>query len=191
VVTAHAANFATGVKEAIGDAGKSGANNGIGVSVATTSGKVTSVTVYNPFVATETYKASTANLGVSVSVVTKNGQVTKVSAYGPNYVTTVRASAAAVDTHVPTEKAVRAAIDEKFAGLDTAMHFIGVVTALPQSANEGDIVVVGTGGSTAGLVEGQEYVYCATAPGASTYKWELIGDQQTYATKAAVEDALD
>lgn len=128
--------------------------------------------------------------GITVSVTTSGGGVTAVSVDGPEIVKSTTGiaatSGAASDDKVASEKAIRKAIDDKFAGLDSAMHFKGVVTSLPTTSNvQGDIVVVGanpTGyitsagvGTTTStnnkkLVQGQEYIYDGS-------KWELIGDQ--------------
>ena len=151
-----------------GTSTKSGSSNSIQVDVTTTSGVVTAVVVSNPFVATEVTKSGTSN-GVTVSVTTKNGQVTAVA---------VAASEIA-----------------------NVMHFKGTSTTLPSwgestTQKAGDIWIVGanpTGyitssgwGSTTStgntkLVAGQEYV--KTSSGG----FELIGDQNTYATKAYVD----
>ena len=158
-------------KASIGDGSASGASNGIQVDVTTTSGIVTAVAVSNPFVATEVTKSGTSN-GVTVGVTTKNGQVTAV---------TVAASEIA-----------------------NVMHFKGTSTTLPSwgestAQKAGDIWIVGanpTGyitssgwGSTASagntkLVAGQEYVKTSTGG------FELIGDQNTYATKAYVDASV-
>lgn len=158
-------------KASIGDGSSTGSSNGIQVDVTTTSGVVTAVAVSNPFVATEVTKSGTSN-GVTVGVTTKNGQVTAV---------TVAASEIA-----------------------NVMHFKGTSTTLPswgESAAQkaGDIWIVGanpTGyitssgwGSTTStgntkLVAGQEYV--KTSSGG----FELIGDQNTYATKAYVDASV-
>ena len=79
---------------------------------------------------------------------------------------------------VVSEKAVKAYVDGKFTALDNAMHFKGVVKALPTEGNKaGDIVVIGADPTGEGLVQGQEYIYNGSS-------WELIGDQNTYALNA-------
>lgn len=60
------------------------------------------------------------------------------------------------------------------AGLSGAVHFIGVKDALPESANNGDIVIVGN----------KEYVY-ATADS----KFHELGDETIYAVKGEIVDA--
>ena len=64
------------------------------------------------------------------------------------------------------------------------MKFRGVVasTANVTSPASGDIVVIGAD-PTGGAVTGQEYIYDGS-------KWELIGDQNTYATKAYVDTSV-
>ena len=61
------------------------------------------------------------------------------------------------------------------------MHFAGVVEALPASGKAGDIVVIGATPTGEGLVAGQEYIYDGA-------KWELIGDQKSYAMNAYSKD---
>jgi len=69
------------------------------------------------------------------------------------------------------------------------MHFRDVVTTLPSTNNvKGDIVVVGVN-PTSPLVQGQEYIWTSTTS-TGTNHWELIGDQNTYATKAYVDTQL-
>ena len=118
---------------------------------------------------------------VTVYVTTSAGSVNKVYV-GVQKATSIAASGFASDNMLATEKAVREALNS----LDNAMHFTGVVTYLPESGKAGDIVVIGanpTGANPTGanLVAGQEYIYDGK-------KWELIGDQNTYAMNAYSKD---
>ena len=131
--------------------------------------------------------------GVAVTVSTANGGVTDVGVAitsasllstldltdfaGKDVVTAIGPSSgtgAATDNQVPTALAVA----KKLATLDNAMHFREVVASTGAIADpaKGDIVVIGATPAT-GFVEGQEYIYDGT-------KWELIGDQKTYAVNA-------
>ena len=114
--------------------------------------------------------------GVTVNVTTKAGSVETV-AVTTAPVASIATSGDGSDT-VVSEKAVKAYVDGKFIALDNAMHFKGVVQALPTEGNKaGDIVVIGANPTGEGLVQGQEYIYNGTT-------WELIGDQKTYALNA-------
>lgn len=128
----------------------------------------------------EVTKEATGAKVVTVSVTTKAGSVDKVEvgvqkaeAIGP-----ATGEGAATHDKLATEKAVRDALNS----LDNAMHFTGVVSALPTEGMEaGDIVVIGASPTGEGLVAGQEYIYDGE-------KWELIGDQNTYAKNAYSKD---
>lgn len=122
-----------------------------------------------------TTKSAESN-GVTVNVTTEAGSV-KTVAVTTTPVEAITTSSVGSDT-VVSEKAVKAYVDGKFKALDNAMHFKGVVTALPTENNkDGDIVVIGAGATGEGLVQGQEYIWNGTS-------WELIGDQNTYAVNA-------
>ena len=117
-------------------------------------------------------KSATGGNVVTVSVTTSAGSVNKVEVAVQK--ATSIASSGASDDKLATEKAVRDALTS----LDNAMHFTGVVTALPvEGMKAGDIVVIGGDSIAEGLVAGQEYIYDGA-------KWELIGDQKTYAMNA-------
>ena len=128
----------------------------------------------------ESTKSGESN-GVTVNVTTEAGSV-KTVAVTTTPVATIATEGDGSDT-VVSEKAVKAYVDGKFTALDNAMHFKGVVTALPTENNKaGDIVVIDatpTGKDPAGkaLVQGQEYIWNGKT-------WELIGDQNTYAVNA-------
>lgn len=65
-------------------------------------------------------------------------------------------------------------LDAAVAGLSGAVHFIGVKEALPETGNNGDIVIVGN----------KEYVYSTTDK-----KWHELGDETIYAVKGEIVDA--
>ena len=65
-------------------------------------------------------------------------------------------------------------LDNAVAGLSGAVHFIGVKESLPESGNNGDIVIVGN----------KEYVYST-----SDTKWHELGDETIYAVKGEIVDA--
>ena len=119
-----------------------------------------------------TTKSATGGNVVTVSVTTSAGSVNKVEV-AVQKATSIAATGSASDDKLATEKAVRDALNS----LDNAMHFAGVVEALPASGKAGDIVVIGANASNANLVAGQEYIYDGK-------NWELIGDQNTYAKNA-------
>lgn len=143
-------------------------------------------------IAEVTKEATGANV-VTVSVTTKAGSVDKVevgvqkaTSIGPKDAKGTEGDAdyvaAASDDKLATEKAVRDALNS----FDNAMHFAGVVDELPATGEEGDIVVIkNEDGKDAPkgekLVAGQEYIWDGT-------KWELIGDQNTYAANAYSKD---
>lgn len=74
-----------------------------------------------------------------------------------------------------TNKAItKSDLDAAVAGLSGAVHFLGVVEALPGTANNGDIVIMGN----------KEYVYAI-----SDKAWHELGDETIYAVKGAIKDA--
>ena len=79
--------------------------------------------------------------------------------------------------NLATAKATAAYLENAIAGLTGAMHFIGVKEALPESAANGDVVIVGTA----------EYVWSDQKSGSAG--WILIGDEGVYATISGVEAA--
>ena len=79
--------------------------------------------------------------------------------------------------NLATAKATAAYLEHAIAGLTGAMHFIGVKEALPESAANGDVVIVGTA----------EYVWSDQKSGSAG--WILIGDEGVYATISGVEAA--
>ena len=73
-----------------------------------------------------------------------------------------------------TNKAItKSDLDAAVAGLAGAVHFIGVVDALPATSNNGDICIVGN----------KEYVYST-----SDNSWHELGDETIYAVKGNIKD---
>lgn len=73
-----------------------------------------------------------------------------------------------------TNKAItKSDLDAAVAGLAGAVHFIGVVEALPGTANNGDICIFGN----------KEYVYAT-----SDNSWHELGDETIYAVKGNIKD---
>ena len=123
--------------------------------------------------------ASDSDAGIAVTVSTLGGGVKSVDVAvtgnlatfaGKSVVTKLGTASTASDNNIATEKAVRDAI----ATLTNVMHFKGVVTSLPTTAEQGDIVVIGEG-ATGDLSAGQEYI--CTVSSTTNPTWEKIGDQ--------------
>lgn len=172
-VSAEVSTFATDVKTAVGTGDASSTANGITVSVVTTSGSVTSVSV------------AAAELDVT-SITATTGSFTNLKVGGTTVTriaTAVGASATASNDNLVTEKAVRDALNS----FDNAMHFLGVGT-VTRNAETGAITVTAPAGTTpeAGDIvidssTGLEAVCTGTDPSTT---WELIGDNALYALKA-------
>ena len=172
-VSAEVSTFATDVKTAVGTGDASSTANGITVSVVTTSGSVTSVSV------------AAAELDVT-SITATTGSFTNLKVGGTTVTgiaTAVGASTTASNDNLVTEKAVRDALNS----FDNAMHFLGVGT-VTRNAETGAITVTAPAGTTpeAGDIvidssTGLEAVCTGTDPSTT---WELIGDNALYALKA-------
>ena len=173
-VSAEVSTFATDVKTAVGNGDASSVANGITVSVVTTSGSVTSVSVEAANLNVTSISATTGSFGtiyLGNPAVSANEIVTSI---GPS-----EGTGSATNLQLPTAKAVRDLLNN----LDNAMHFREVVasTGAITDPAKGDIVVIGAQPAT-GFVAGQEYIYDGS-------KWELIGDQNTYAVNAYTSNA--
>ena len=79
--------------------------------------------------------------------------------------------------NLATSKAVATFLENAITGLSGAMHFAGIKEELPASANNGEVVIVGTA----------EYVWSNDKSGGAG--WILIGDEGVYATVSGVEAA--
>lgn len=95
---------------------------------------------------------------------------------------TVSSSSNGITVGVTTSGGSVTAVTVNASTFGNVMRFKGTVTTPSEDTNPvpGDIVVIGSQ-AAGGCVTGQEYIYT----NAST--WELIGDQNTYATKATVD----
>ena len=79
--------------------------------------------------------------------------------------------------NLATSKAVATFLENTITGLSGAMHFAGIKEELPASANNGEVVIVGTA----------EYVWSNDKSGGAG--WILIGDEGVYATISGIEAA--
>ena len=189
-VTAHAATFPSGT--AAGNSGgiyvsvsyaSGGLNNTIQVSadnldvtsISATTGSFTNLTVTS----TATFSAT----NISATALTVGGSTieqiadSRISAVTTNAVTST-------GTSLPTESAVYSFVTGKISDMGTVMHFVGAGTSAPSEPAQGDVYVY-TGAATDGTghTVGQEVVYTGS-------EWEVIGDQNTYATTAYVNGQL-
>lgn len=92
--------------------------------------------------------------------------------YGNAVTYSVDTTFVADSENLATSKAIAKYIEGEIAGLAGAMHFIGVVKALPEEAEAGDIVIIKDTTT--------EYVYDGT-------KWVELGDEGNHATKTYVQ----
>lgn len=114
--------------------------------------------------------ASAVNGGVVVGVTTQSGSVKDVTLS-----VNATASAADIKTDADNGKLARAKdVADAIAGLTGAMHFIGVKTELPATANNGDIVIVKTTEGTVTITK--EYVY-SIPEGETEGTWVQLGDE--------------
>ena len=198
-VTASASNFATDVKNAIGDGDVSGTGNGITVSVVTTSGVVTSVQVEAANITATSVSATTGTFTnltvtdtatfsattVSATSLTVNGSTVEQIAddrISNVTTTTVGASSVAVNTKLPTELAVRNAIDAAVSNLAGAMHFRGTATITKSGetitvSNFSETFTPAGGDVVVDTANNLEAVYTGSA-------WELLGSNSVYALDA-------
>lgn len=75
---------------------------------------------------------------------------------------------------LPTVAQVKKYVTDSVADLEGATHFIGVKDALPETAESGDIVIVGV----------KEYIYDGA-------KWNELGDETIYVTKTTTIAGVD
>ena len=175
---------------ALASATETSTANGIQVSVTTESGAVTSVEVNAPHISAEsgtfetltvtdtatfsatTVSADTLTIGGSTVEQLADKQIAAIAA------STVVSASNGITVSVTTQGGSVTAVALDATAFGNVMSFKGVVTELPSESNvSGDIVVIGADPTGTGLVQGQEYIYDGT-------KWELIGDQNTYAVNA-------
>ena len=189
-VTAATSTFSTDVKTAIGDGAASSTANGITVSVVTTSGSVTGVEVaaanisatsgtFENLTVTDTatfsattVSADTLTIGGSTVEQLADKQIAAISA------STVVSASNGITVSVTTQGGSVTAVSLNAEAFGNTIHFRGVEasTGAVSDPVAGDIVVIGSTPGE-GFVAGQEYIYDGT-------KWELIGDQNTYAVNA-------
>ena len=101
----------------------------------------------------------------------KDAEVRKILDTFGNVVTyNVDTTFNANSANLVTSKAIATYLESAIAGLSGAMHFIGVKEELPESAANGDIVIVGSA----------EYVWSDQKSGGAG--WILFGDEGVYAT---------
>ena len=151
-------------------------------TVTATTGSFTNLTVSDTatFSAT-TVSATTLTVGGSTIEQLADKQIAAIAE------ATQTSASNGITVGVTTSGGSVTAVSVDATAFGNVMSFKGVVTALPSEDNvSGDIVVIGTPGQDeslpAGLVTGQEYIYDGT-------KWELIGDQNTYALNAYTSSA--
>lgn len=191
-VTAHAQAFPT---LNLSSSTVSSSANGVIVSVTTESGAVTGVSVSATDISCNSVSAASGTFTDLAVTSTANFSVTNVSAttltIGGSTVeqladkqiaaipaTTVGSTSNGITVSVTTSGGSVNAVTLNASAFGNVMKFRGVVASTTSISNpaSGDIVIIGSQ-PTGGAVAGQEYIYDGS-------KWELIGDQATYATKA-------
>ena len=155
--------------------------SGSGDSVVTaTTGNFTNLNVSDSatFSAT-TVSATTLTVGGSTIEQLADKQIAAIASH------TETSTALGITVSVTTSAGSVSGVYVDATSFGNAMHFVGVKASTGEVASpaSGDIIVIGSEPAT-GFVAGQEYIYDGNA-------WELIGDQATYATKAAVEASWD
>jgi hypothetical protein len=158
-VTASASNFANDVKTAIGNSTVSGANNGVTVSVTTTSGKVTAVEVTAPAAKTWTgINVGDANSYIYNVTQGTDGQVSASAAAFPTLAT---------GTSDGTVK-LGSGADAKVSGWDTVKTDITNLKSVVSYSGSGDSVVTATTGSFTNLTVTDTATFSATTVSATT-----------------------
>ena len=191
-VTATAVPFNSKVKEAIGNGSVSGSGNGITVSVATTSGVVTSVQVSAATLSVDTITAATGNFTnlnvsntasfvattVSADTLTIGGKTVEQIAGEQIAASTLSGSITAPGgTNIVNEGQVVTYVSAAVSSFDNAMHYIGT-TSDPAIVQDATAVPSDISGYTSAkrksgdiVLKGtEEYIWNGS-------KWEKIGDQ--------------
>lgn len=177
---------------------KSSTANGITASVTSSKGQVTAVSLTAANLTPTSVSAESGTFTNLTVTSTANFSVTNVSAtnltVGGKTVSAIADEQIAaigsvtktgtsngITVSVTTSGGSVNAVSVDATAFGNVMKFRGVVasTADVTSPKAGDIVIIGSS-PTGGAVTGQEYIYDGS-------KWELIGDQNTYATKAYVD----
>ena len=144
-----------------------------GGAVTASSGTFTDLTVTSTATFSVTnVSASSLTIGGSTVAEIADAQIAAISS------STATSTANGVTVSVTTQGGSVTAVSVNAASFGNVMHFAGVVSTPTEIATpaSGDIVVIGSQADT-GYVTGQEYIYDGT-------KWEVIGDQNTYALNA-------
>ena len=142
-------------------------------AVSAVSGTFTDLTVTSTATFSVTnVSASSLTIGGSTVAEIADAQIAAISS------STATSTANGVTVSVTTQGGSVTAVSVNAASFGNVMHFAGVVSTPTEIATPagGDIVVIGSQPDT-GYVAGQEYIYDGT-------KWEVIGDQNTYALNA-------
>ena len=142
-------------------------------AVSAVSGTFTDLTVTSTATFSVTnVSASSLTIGGSTVAEIADAQIAAISS------STATSTANGVTVSVTTQGGSVTAVSVNAASFGNVMHFAGVVSTPTEIATpaSGDIVVIGSQPDT-GYVAGQEYIYDGT-------KWEVIGDQNTYALNA-------
>ena len=146
-------------------------------TVTATTGNFTNLNVSD----TATFSATT----VSATSLTVNGSTVEQLADKQISAATLTGDISSSEgTKLVNEGQVVDYVSAQLSSFDNAMHFREVVasTGAISDPAKGDIVVIGATPAT-GFVQGQEYIYDGT-------KWELIGDQKTYAVESVVSASV-
>ena len=141
-----------------------------GGAVSASSGTFTNLTVTDTATfSVTTVSASSLTIGGSTVAEIADAQIAAISS------STATSTANGVTVSVTTQGGSVTAVAVNAASFGNVMHFAGVVSTPTEITGpaSGDIVVIGSQADT-GYVTGQEYIYDGT-------KWEVIGDQTTYA----------
>ena len=184
----------TATQSSVGDT-----DNGITVSVTTSKGQVTGVDVIATDLTPTTVSAQTGTFTNLTVTNNANFSVTNVSAttltIGGSTVeqladkqiaaiaaTTSTGASNGITVSVTTSSGSVSKVEVNASAFGNVMRFRGVYSTPYSCPNPqgGDIIIIG--GADTGYVDGQEWIY--NDKSTETFKWELIGDQATYATKA-------
>ena len=190
------------------DSNTEGGNDcGVYVSVTTQSGAVTSVEVSADNLNVSSITAvsgSFTNLTVTdtatFSATTVSATTLTVGGVDVSNIATATSTSTAngITVGVTTANGGVTAVTLDATSFGNVMHFVGVASvssSVPESPDDGDIIVIGAATSEAlpeiklalgvanDVAQGQEYIYNGSS-------WELIGDQNTYAIESVVSASV-
>ena len=179
-VTASASNFDTDVKEAVGDGASESTSNGVTVSVTTTSGKVTGVSVTAP-------KAQTWS---AINVGDANSYIYNVT-QGTDGQVSASAKAFPTLTTGATDGTVKLGegADAKVSGWDTVKTDITNLKSVVSYSGTGDSVVTATTGNFTNLNVTNTATFSATEVSAGTLTVGGIAVDNVSAASATGSDA--